>query len=540
MTLTRDIRRSPVRLMTQRYRPIFIASLMTLGVSAGLLALISFIQGRGHQALQNDTHTVITQAGQQLVRMLQSRRGALTFLRDALGRQTDLTMPQLRAIGESAVKHTRHLLGIGFMQSGQLPMWWSGPYRLSSSEVLPLNRTIVNRTSRRGTWRAPSTFVTTGPERRLLVMFEPLQNDPARRRILIGVFELSSFLEDFASTGMVSRYPMQILDGEQRVLYRSANWREPRTAPSADDIAETSGMTPPSSIAPPAPRYPMILQEDVQASGHTSPASAKSIPAASDTSPLPLRHTHPSREIIVERTVTTDAARWTIQMQPGSSSVTRTLSWLNVLLIALSLIVALAISSIVWLLAARTWVLQRAVARRTAALRRTSARLRQMAVTDDLTGLYNRRFFLDRWKWEYERAKRYQRPLVCLMVDVNNFKQVNDHLGHHAGDLVLKQVAQELKTMLRQSDILARFGGDEFIVALPETSSAQADSVAEKLRQISIRVPEPGGHELPPISVSVGMGRVTEQDQTPDMTLEAADQSLYQSKRQIKAALSSP
>lgn len=498
------------RLTTRRYRPIFIASLITLGLSAALLALIVFVQGWGHRALQNDTRTIITQSGQQLVRMLESRRGALTFLRDALGRQTDLTLPQLQAIGDSTVKHTRHLLGVGLLPSGQWPVWWSGPYRLSPSELLQLNQAAVNRAAWRGTWRAPSTFIATvGPRRRLLVMFEPLPGDPSRRRVILGVFELSSFLEDFASSGMVSRYPMQILDRDHHALYRSANWRE---RPADAEAAKTA------ATASPAPA--------------ASTASA----SAPETAPLAPRPTgRPSREILLERTVTTDAARWTIQMQPGSSSVTRTLSWLNVLLIALSLIAALAITSIVWLLAARTWVLQHAVARRTAALRRTSARLRQMAVTDDLTGLYNRRFFLDRWKWEYERAKRYQRPLVCLMVDVNNFKQVNDLLGHPAGDVVLKAIAQELKTMLRQSDILARFGGDEFIIALPETSVVQAEMVADKLRQISIPVPDAGRDDIPPVTVSVGMGRVTEQDQTPDSTLEAADQSLYQSKRRAKS-----
>ena len=159
-----------------------------------------------------------------------------------------------------------------------------------------------------------------------------------------------------------------------------------------------------------------------------------------------------------------------------------------------------------------------------------------MAVTDELTGLYNRRFFLDRWTWECARAKRYQRPLACLMIDINGFKQVNDQLGHPTGDLVLKHVAQELKTALRQADILARIGGDEFVIALPETSLEQAEAVADKLRRVSIPVEGERAKRLPPVSLSVGLGRVEQPDDSPQAILQAADQSLYASKRRKKSS----
>ena len=235
--------------------------------------------------------------------------------------------------------------------------------------------------------------------------------------------------------------------------------------------------------------------------------------------------------ILEERRVNLDAARWRLQMQPGHTSVVQTLSWVNVLFVALSVIAGCGVTMLIWLFAARTWILQRAVTRRTAALRRVTTRLRHMAITDELTGLYNRRFFLNRWDWECERAKRYQRPLACLMIDVNGFKQVNDHLGHHAGDLVLKQVAQELKTMLRQSDILARFGGDEFVIALPETSHANAAAVAEKLRQLRIPIPEGDGRGVPPVSLSVGISEIESNRAGAQEILEAADQSLYAHKQ---------
>ncbi len=175
--------------------------------------------------------------------------------------------------------------------------------------------------------------------------------------------------------------------------------------------------------------------------------------------------------------------------------------------------------------------------RRTAALRRALKRVRQLAITDELTGLYNRRFFLRRLAWEWDRAKRYHRPLACLMIDVNNFKQVNDRLGHAVGDLVLQQVAQELKATLRQSDFLARFGGDEFVIALPETSYAQAARVAQKLRKVSIDIPEARAHKVSPVGLSVGIGHVEQPDENTEDILEAADRSLYAHKRRTKPSV---
>ncbi|MBI2495238.1 MAG: sensor domain-containing diguanylate cyclase [Candidatus Omnitrophica bacterium] len=423
MAVAARLRAAVVRLTTRRYRRILIASLVTLGTSAVLLGLIGFIRWRGHQALQSDTHTVVAQASQQLIRSLQSRRGTLTFLRDTLNRQPGLTLPQLQALGTSAVRHTRHLLGAGVARASQRPTWWATPRTLSRSELAQLNRTILHHGQGSWTGRAPSTFVmTTRTQRPLLVMMEPLRAPPYRRSSVVGVFDLKPLLEDFFTANLSPRHPVQLLEG-RTLLYRSPAWQ----------------------------------------------------PAAAD-----------QRPIIVESPAVIDAARWTMQMQPGSTRVAQTLSWLNLLLIGLCVIAGLGVTIIVWMLSIRTWILRRAVARRTAALRRTLARVRQLAITDELTGLYNRRFFLNRWGWEYVRAKRYHRPLACLMVDVNGFKQVNDRLGHQTGDLVLQQAAQEMKSLLRQSDILARFGGDEFVVALLETSLTQAELVAEKLRQISI------------------------------------------------------
>ena len=469
------LRTAILRLTARRYRRILIASVITLLTSASLLGLIGGMRWLRHRALKSDTDSVITQTGQQLVRSLRSRRGTLTFLRDTLNRRVDLTSAQLESMGASAVEHTRHLIGIGTVQATERPSWWAAPQGLSAQAISQLYRAIAQHTRLRGTWRVPSTFpLTVEDQRPLLVMLEPLRVASSHQSALIGLFDMKPLLEDFFAANLPQGHPVQLLDGST-LVYRSPDWQ----------------------------------------------------PSTRERQP-----------IVVEEPVTIDAAHWTLQMQPGSTRVVQTLSWFNVLLISLSVIAGLGVTIIVWILAARTWILQRAVARRTAALRRTSERLRQMAVTDELTGLYNRRFFLNRWEWEWERAKRYQRPLACLMIDVNGFKQVNDRLGHAAGDLVLKQVAQELKTLLRQSDILARFGGDEFIIALPETSLAQAASVAEKLRPVSILVPEGRTHGVENVSLSVGVGRIEEDTESSKQTLEAADQSLYAWKRRLKTASS--
>ncbi|MBI4003685.1 MAG: GGDEF domain-containing protein [Candidatus Omnitrophica bacterium] len=465
------------RFNTQRYRQVMIASVVTLLVSGSLLGLIGVTRWRGKRALETDTRSVVTQTAQQLLRALTSRRGTLTFLRDTLNRRADLTSAQLNALGTSATEHTRHLLGTGVIREGQLPQWWSGPQGLSPAELAQLNRTIVERTRIRGIWRVPSTFVAAmRSQRMLLVMLEPLNAAALRRSAVIGAFDVKPLLEDFIASNLPSHQPVQVLS-EGTLLYRSSHWQ-----PGTED----------------------------------------------------------QRPILEEDHIAVDSARWTLQMQPGSTRVVQALSWFNVLLISLSLVAGLGVTIIVWLLTARTWLLQRAVTRRTAALRRTLKRLRQMAVTDELTGLHNRRFFLDRWAWECERAKRYQRPLACLMIDVNGFKQVNDRLGHPAGDLVLKHVAQELKTALRQSDILARFGGDEFVIALPETSLEQAEAVADKLRRVSIAVPGGTARRLPPVSLSVGLSRVEQDDDSPQEILQAADQSLYASKRHRKPSVAAP
>ncbi|WP_166512058.1 sensor domain-containing diguanylate cyclase [Desulfallas thermosapovorans] len=108
--------------------------------------------------------------------------------------------------------------------------------------------------------------------------------------------------------------------------------------------------------------------------------------------------------------------------------------------------------------------------------------LDRAAITDGLTGLYNYRYFYHRCLGELERARRYDENVALVMVDINNFKQVNDHYGHSAGDAVLAAVAGVIRDQLRDGDLAARFGGDEFAVLLPRTGPAEAKHVADRLR----------------------------------------------------------
>ena len=162
--------------------------------------------------------------------------------------------------------------------------------------------------------------------------------------------------------------------------------------------------------------------------------------------------------------------------------------------------------------------------------------LRQLAVHDDLTGLFNRREFNRLLAEECSRCERYGHTLGLLMFDVDRFKAINDTLGHLAGDAVLRHMAQALRERLRTVDRAARYGGDEFAVILPETTGAAAREVADRLCQ---SVPETvvgrlrnEGLDLPvPLTLSMGVAEFPHHAANPEAMVDKADHALYAAKR---------
>jgi len=157
---------------------------------------------------------------------------------------------------------------------------------------------------------------------------------------------------------------------------------------------------------------------------------------------------------------------------------------------------------------------------------------RDLSVKDELTGLYNRRHFQTVLQIEWKRAVRFHRPLSLLMVDVDYFKKYNDTFGHLQGDRVLKEMAQLLKKSIREIDTVARFGGEEFIVLLPDTDKKGALAVGEKLRKIveTYRFIETGTSDISPLTISVGVSSYPDDVRDLDDLIDHADIALYDAK----------
>jgi diguanylate cyclase (GGDEF)-like protein len=150
--------------------------------------------------------------------------------------------------------------------------------------------------------------------------------------------------------------------------------------------------------------------------------------------------------------------------------------------------------------------------------------MERLAVTDALTRLYNRHYFNRAIEQEIKRAERYRRPLSVLMMDVDNFKAYNDRHGHLEGDKLLRSIAELLHSRMRITDLLARFGGDEFVAILPETDFEQAQAVARKIEQaMSSRFEQEG------LGMSIGIA-ISRAGISATSLLAEADKKLYQVK----------
>ncbi|NLT34504.1 MAG: diguanylate cyclase [Gaiellales bacterium] len=173
---------------------------------------------------------------------------------------------------------------------------------------------------------------------------------------------------------------------------------------------------------------------------------------------------------------------------------------------------------------------------------RLFAEAQALAVTDPLTGLRNRRHFYEEGGREFARARRYPpKPLGCLMLDIDRFKLVNDRYGHLVGDAVLRGLARVCRRELRMVDLFVRFGGEEFVVLVPETDSVGARAVAERLRLAVAYArfdrlldgPDlPEGPPLPRVTVSVGVAALTAECSNLDQLVGLSDRALYLAKQQ--------
>jgi diguanylate cyclase (GGDEF)-like protein len=178
----------------------------------------------------------------------------------------------------------------------------------------------------------------------------------------------------------------------------------------------------------------------------------------------------------------------------------------------------------------------------TAAIRNAQlhAEVQKLAITDALTGLYNRRGLFELGRHEMERTRRFGHPLSTIWVDVDNFKNINDTYGHQIGDRVLKAVAECLNKNTREVDILGRYGGDEFAILLPETDLNVAVSVAERLRkQVAGTSMTVDGSPVD-VSVSIGVSKVSEAINGLELLFKRADTAMYAAKQaggnQVKTA----
>lgn len=156
-----------------------------------------------------------------------------------------------------------------------------------------------------------------------------------------------------------------------------------------------------------------------------------------------------------------------------------------------------------------------------------------LAVTDALTGLYNRRYFERHLNLMLGKAQEQERDMAVMILDIDYFKAVNDMHGHDAGDAVLREFATRLKRNIRGVDLACRFGGEEFVVLMPDTDPGQAEAVAERVRQAVAERPFDVGQPRPlTVTISIGVALNETLADTPESILKRADVALYRAKRE--------
>ena len=177
--------------------------------------------------------------------------------------------------------------------------------------------------------------------------------------------------------------------------------------------------------------------------------------------------------------------------------------------------------------------LEAKVEERTRKLREANTKRHQLAITDGLTGLFNHRYFHEKWREEIKRSERYGEPVTLIIMDVDNFKNYNDRRGHPQGDVLLRDLAMLLEQSCREVDVVSRYGGEEFAIILPRTGKPDAARLAERIRSriesspFPHREVQPGGR----LTCSFGLAAFPEHGATASTVLERSDQALYAAKQ---------
>jgi diguanylate cyclase (GGDEF)-like protein len=168
------------------------------------------------------------------------------------------------------------------------------------------------------------------------------------------------------------------------------------------------------------------------------------------------------------------------------------------------------------------------------ALKSTLKQEKETSRIDFLTGIRNRRYFIELVNMEINRARRYEHPFTMACIDLDNFKTVNDCFGHSTGDILLRLVARTIQENIRVTDTVARLGGDEFAILLPETGRNGAEVILQKIQKINLDIMRRHGW---PVTLSIGVATFTSPPSTVDQTLRISDQLMYHAKNNGKNSI---
>jgi len=207
------------------------------------------------------------------------------------------------------------------------------------------------------------------------------------------------------------------------------------------------------------------------------------------------------------------------------TEIERSLTLSNYAILAMGVLAAAALMGIIY---SFTFILMKK-------LKRSQQKIRELVVTDELTGLYNRRYLFRKLTDEIKRSKRFRQQLGCMMIDIDFFKKVNDQYGHLAGDMIMGTVAKVIKDCCREIDTVTRYGGEEFIVLLPGTDLKGATRVAERIRLTVESLKNTCDQNIViPVTVSIGMASYSPDDlkkfKDTDQLIRYVDEALFRAK----------